>query len=78
MKVKQALILLTIYLVFFVILNLTGLFINIIPYLFTLSPFLIMITGYIVLKERRFAYPCLRKDEELGYRDKHKVELDIF
>jgi len=46
--------------------------------MFLLSPFLIFLTVFIVLKDNKLPYPELGCDEEWGYADKVKSELGMF
>jgi hypothetical protein len=55
-----------------------GLLVNVVPYLFILSPFLIIAMVIIVLKDENIFYPELKEGEEWGYRDKSKDQLGIF
>jgi len=78
MKSVAAVITVTIYLIFFTFLCMSGTAINIIPYLFLLSPFLVMAMVLLVLKDNSQSYPELSINEEWGYLDKPKDKLAIF
>ncbi|MCJ8208960.1 hypothetical protein MUY27_04515 [Mucilaginibacter sp. RS28] len=78
MKAKSALGTLTAYLVVY-----TALFqyqgpALLLGIMFLLSPVLLVLTIYLVLKDDSSAYPELNSGEEWGYADKPKKDLGIF
>jgi len=75
---KNSIIVLTAYLVIYIILINTGLLFIIIPYLYIISPFLIVWMVACILKDNIVAYPELKENEEWGYADKSKDELGLF
>jgi hypothetical protein len=77
MKSTIAVICVTIFLVVFSFLCATGIAFNAIPYLFILSPFLVISMVLTVLRDTARSYPELGADEEWGYSDKPKDQLDI-
>jgi hypothetical protein len=78
MKAKLAVSLLTIYLLVYVGLFAAGASITLLAWMFVVSPFLLVGTVYIVLKDNAEHYPQLPEGEEWGYRDKSKDELGLF
>jgi hypothetical protein len=78
MNAKTAVSILTIYLITYVILFVTGFSVTIAMYMFLTSPVLLVWMVYSVLTDEQYKYPELGEDEEWGYRDKAKNELGMF
>jgi hypothetical protein len=76
-KAERAVIVVTTYLMLFVLMLETGTSVYALPYLLIASPFLLIWMVYFVLNDKR-EYPKLGENEEWGYRDKAKDELGIF
>ena len=55
----------------------TEIAVSVIPYLFVLSPFLVITMVLTILKDTTRSYPELGADEEWGYADKAKDQLGI-
>ncbi|MGZ3750368.1 MAG: hypothetical protein ACXVB0_10275 [Mucilaginibacter sp.] len=77
-KAESAVIMVTAYLMTYVILSQTSVGIYVVPYLFLTSPFLLIWMVYSVLKDDLLEYPELGKKDEWGYHDKAKDELGMF
>ena len=77
MKSTIAVICVTIYLMVFSFLCATEIAVSVIPYLFVLSPFLVITMVLTILKDTTRSYPELGADEEWGYADKAKDQLGI-
>jgi len=75
---KKSICVLTAYLVIYIILINTRLLFELIPYLYIVSPFLIVWMVACILKDTRVKYPELKENEEWGYADKSKDELGFF
>ncbi|HWZ05014.1 MAG TPA: hypothetical protein VNX40_15460 [Mucilaginibacter sp.] len=75
---KKSIYVLTVYLVIYIILINTGLLFTLIPYLYIISPILIVWMVACILKDTKEKYPELKENEEWGYRDKSKDELGFF
>lgn len=78
MNAKAAVSMLTIYLTLYAIVFATGFSITLLAWMFLISPFLLIWTVYMVLKDDSFKYPELPKGDEWGYLDKSKNELGMF
>jgi len=78
MKSAVAVIGVTVYLILFTFLFISGVALNTIPYMFLLSPFLVVAMILTVLKDNSHNYPELGPNEEWGYRDRSKGQLGIF
>ncbi|QNL50768.1 hypothetical protein H8S90_04005 [Olivibacter sp. SDN3] len=76
MKATTALILLTIYLLIHVILGQIGTSPILIYFVFFTSPFLIIWTVLIILKDKRKNYPELSENQEWGYADRDDLTTD--
>jgi len=70
MKSISAVIGATVYLIIFIFLCATGIAANLIPYLFILSPFLMIAMVITVLTDTTQSYPELGNGKEWGYLDK--------
>lgn len=75
---KKSIIVMTAYLVIYIILINTSLVFELIPYLYLLSPLMIVWMVTCILKDTRVKYPELKENEEWGYADKSKDELGFF
>jgi hypothetical protein len=78
MNAKTAVSTLIIYLVAYVIVFATGYYVNLLAYMFLVSPVMLIATVYFVLTDTTYTYPELGEDQEWGYRDKNKSELGVF
>ena len=78
MNAKRAILTATLYLAAYICLFATGASIEVLAFMFLVSPFLILGMVYMVLKDTRYKYPELNEGEEWGYRDKAKHELGVF
>ena len=78
MNAKTAVSILTIYLITYVILFVTGFSVTIAIYMFLVYPVLLVWMVYSVLTDEQYEYHDLGDNEEWGYRDKAKNELGIF
>ena len=78
MSAKAVVSILTIYLITYVILFVTGFSVTIAMYMFLTSPILLVWMVYSILTDEQYEYPDLGDNEEWGYRDKAKSELGIF
>lgn len=74
MKAKTALILLTIYLLIHVILGRIGASPTLIYFVFFASPFLLIWTVIIILKDKGKNYPELKDNQEWGYVDRDDLD----
>jgi len=72
MKSTAAVICVTIYLIIFSSLCFTGTAVDLIPFLFLLSPFLVIAMVFSVLTDTSQSYPELGANEEWGYLDRPK------
>jgi len=71
----RAVIIMTAYLVIYLILFVLEAPQQLLSIFFILSPFLMVYTVYTVLKDRRFKYPELRAQEEWGYLDRPRETI---
>ena len=78
MNAKTAVSILTIYLITYVILFVTGFSVTIAIYMFLVYPVLLVWMVYSVLTDEQYEYPDLGDNEEWGYLYKAKNELGIF
>lgn len=68
----------TAYLVIYIIFINTGLLFLLVPFLYIVSPFVIVWMVASILKDTKAKYPELKEKEEWGYADKLKDELGFF
>ena len=78
MNAKNAVGMVTLYLVTYIVLFFSGSSMLILACMFLIAPFLIIGMVYIVLKDDRYQYPELNEGEEWGYRDRTKETLGLF
>ena len=71
----RAVIIMTAYLVIYIVLFAIKAPHQILAVLFLLSPFLVVYTVYTVLKDQRFKYPELGPQEEWGYFDRPRETI---
>jgi hypothetical protein len=78
MKATYVVGLLTVYLIIYSTLFLTGVSAIILSCMFLISPLLLIAGVYLVLRDDKLPYPELEDDDEFGYLDKSKDELGTF
>jgi len=74
----KSVVILTVYLITYVILINCGLLLNVVPYLLISFPFLLIWMVICILKDDKPGYPELKPNDEWGYRDKSKHDLGFF
>lgn len=77
-KHKFATILVTVYLVVYVLLHQAGASLELLGTMFLLSPFLVIWMAYTILKYAPYKGKELGADEEWGYADKDRNDPGIF
>ncbi|MFA6083223.1 hypothetical protein [Mucilaginibacter sp.] len=76
MKSMVAVIGVTLYLMVFSLICAAGVAIKMIPYLFIISPFLMIAMVWTILKDDTKSYPELGTDKEWGYLDKQNNQRE--
>ncbi len=75
---RVATILVTLYLLVYVILHQSGAELRVLAWMFVFSPALVIWMVYTILKYGIYSGPELAEQEEYGYQDKQKEDLGTF